>query len=126
MIPVFLASEAVVRTPIYDPKAPKQTVSLTLNSDLYAKAKSFDINASRVAEEALAYAVRVKLTEQVKREVAQDIALANAYIAAHGHFGDSITQWMEQERVGQKGVEQSNAAETVPVPKSLRSKRRRR
>jgi len=123
---VFLTSEAAVRTPIYDLKAPKQTVSLTLNSDLYAKARSFDINASRVAEEALAYAVRVKLTEQVESEVAQDIAATNAYIAAHGHFGDSITEWMEQQRIEQRQVEQSNEAETVLVPKSPRSKRRRR
>ena len=40
----------------YDPKAAKQTVSITLNSDLYAKVKSLGINASKVAEEALAAA----------------------------------------------------------------------
>jgi len=44
-----------MRDPLFEPKAPKQTVSITLNSDLYAKAKSMGINASKVAEEALAY-----------------------------------------------------------------------
>ena len=43
-----------MRKPLFEPKAVKQTVSITLNSDLYAKAKAFDINASRVAEEAIA------------------------------------------------------------------------
>jgi len=41
-----------MRRPRYDSSGPKQTVSLTLNSDLYPKAKSLGINASRVAEQA--------------------------------------------------------------------------
>ncbi len=43
-----------MRKPLHDLKAGKQTVSITLNSDLYAKAKSLGINASKVAEEAIA------------------------------------------------------------------------
>jgi hypothetical protein len=38
----------------YDPDAPKRTVSLTVNSDLYARAKKLGLNASRIAEQALA------------------------------------------------------------------------
>jgi post-segregation antitoxin (ccd killing protein) len=37
-------------------KTAKQTVSITLNSDLYAQAKAL-INTSQVAEEALAYEI---------------------------------------------------------------------
>ncbi len=36
-----------MRKPIFEPNAAKTTVSLTLNSYLYAKAKSSGINASR-------------------------------------------------------------------------------
>ena len=43
--------------PLFDPSAKKRTVSLTLNSDLYAKAKERGINASQVAEAALAEAL---------------------------------------------------------------------
>ena len=68
----------------YDPKAPKQTVSLTLNSDLYAKAKKLGINASQVAEEALDYIVAKRLAEQLKVEIGQDLAAYNAYLAEHG------------------------------------------
>ena len=50
-----------VKTVPYDLKAAKQTVSLTVNSDLYAKAKSFGINASQVAEEALQYELSARL-----------------------------------------------------------------
>lgn len=38
-----------MRNPLFERKAPKQTVSITLNSDLYAKAKSMGINTSKVA-----------------------------------------------------------------------------
>lgn len=43
-----------MRSSLYDLKATKQTVSVTINSDLYAQAKGLAINTSRVAEEALA------------------------------------------------------------------------
>jgi post-segregation antitoxin (ccd killing protein) len=42
------------REPAFLAEAPKQTVSLTINSDLIARIKSLGINASRVAETALA------------------------------------------------------------------------
>jgi post-segregation antitoxin (ccd killing protein) len=37
-------------TPLFDSRARKQTVSLTVNSDLYARTRALGINASRVAE----------------------------------------------------------------------------
>ena len=46
-----------MRNPPYDRLAKKRTVALTLNSDLYAKAKAQGINMSHVAEAALAEAL---------------------------------------------------------------------
>jgi antitoxin CcdA len=68
----------------YDVTAKKQTVSLTLNADLYAKAKSAGVNASQVAEEALAQALARHVAEQVKAEILQDLEAYNAYVAKHG------------------------------------------
>lgn len=79
---------AAVKPPNYDVKAPKQTVSLTLNSDLYAKAKKLGINASQVAEEALDYIVAKRLAEQLRAEIQQDLAAYNAYVAEHGSPAD--------------------------------------
>jgi len=62
-----------VRDPIYNPNAPKQTVSLTLNSDLYAKAKSVGINASKIAEEAIAHAYAALQREVLLAELRQDL-----------------------------------------------------
>jgi len=77
-----------MRSAKYNLKAAKQTVSLTLNSDLYAQAKALDINASQVAEEALAYEVARLRAEKLKAEIREDIEALDAYEAKHGSFVD--------------------------------------
>lgn len=77
-----------MRAPRYNVKASKQTVSLTLNSDLYAQAKALDINTSQVAEEALAYEVSRRIAEKLKTEIREDIEALDAYEAKHGSFVD--------------------------------------
>lgn len=73
-----------MRQNLYDPKARKQTVSLTINADLVAKVKSAGVNASQVAEDALAEALAKRMAEQIREEIRRDIAACNAYIAEHG------------------------------------------
>lgn len=68
----------------YNPKAGKQAVSLTLNADLVAKVKAAGVNASQVAEDALAEALAKRMAEQIREEIRRDIAECNAYIAEHG------------------------------------------
>lgn len=70
----------------YDLKATKQTVSVTLNSDLYAQARRFGINASKVAEAALAQEVARHRAEQLKAEIRQDIEALDNYESEHGSF----------------------------------------
>jgi antitoxin CcdA len=84
-----------MRDPLFDPKAAKQTVSVTLNSDLYAKAKSAGINASRVAEDALAEAYADRRRKALVAEVQQDIAAADKYIEEHGSFADLVRRHYE-------------------------------
>jgi post-segregation antitoxin (ccd killing protein) len=68
----------------FDPKAKKRTVSVTLNGDLYAKAKAEGINASQIAEEALAQALTGRLAAKVRAEIEQDLAAYDAYVDKHG------------------------------------------
>lgn len=68
----------------FDPAARKRTVSLTVNGDLYRRAKSEGINASQVAEDALAQALAEKLAAKVQAEIEQDIAAYDAYIEKYG------------------------------------------
>jgi post-segregation antitoxin (ccd killing protein) len=75
-----------MRRPRYESSAPKQTVSVTLNSDLYAKAKSLGINASRVAEQALADAYAARADELLKAQIAEELQALDAFAEAHGSF----------------------------------------
>ena len=78
-----------VRTTKRRPAA-KQTVSVTLDSELYARAKQFGINASRVAEEALAREVERHQAELLKAEIRRDLEACNAYTEKHGLFADLV------------------------------------
>jgi antitoxin CcdA len=76
----------------YDRKAAKQTVSLTVNSDLYAQARRLGINASQIAEEALAQEVARRNAERLKEEVRRDLKALDAYEAEHGSFAEMVRQ----------------------------------
>jgi post-segregation antitoxin (ccd killing protein) len=79
-----------VRIPAHNLKAAKQTVSLSINSDVYARAKKLRINASQVAEEALIQHVARLEAEQLKAVIRQDLEATNAYVAKHGSFADMV------------------------------------
>jgi antitoxin CcdA len=87
---VFIHAEPRVRDTPYELRAAKQTVSLTLNSDLYAKAKALGINVSQVAEQAVADAYTRLRAETLAREIAADLAAAAAYADQHGAFADHV------------------------------------
>jgi antitoxin CcdA len=77
-----------VREPAFDSSAPRQTVSLTINADLFARIKALGVNASRVAEEALARELERHRAEQLKRDIKCDVDAMNSYVARHGSFAD--------------------------------------
>ena len=81
-----------VRRPPHDVKAAKQTVSLTINSDLYAQAKKLGINTSQVAEEALIQQVARRKAEQLEAAIRQDLEAANSYMTQHGSFAEMVRQ----------------------------------
>jgi antitoxin CcdA len=83
---------ASVREPAYAIDAPKQTVSLTINSDLMARVKAMGINASRVAEEGLAQEVERLRRAEIEAEVRQDLAAIEAYEQKHGNFADHVRE----------------------------------
>jgi post-segregation antitoxin (ccd killing protein) len=81
----------------FDPNAPKQTVSITLNSDLYAKAKSVGINASKVAEQAIADEYAKRRKEALLKELRQDLAAVERYEEQHGSFPELVRAHYERE-----------------------------
>jgi len=81
-----------MRKSLYDRGARKRTVSVSLNSDLYARARSLSINLSKIAEEALAQALARRLAEQAKVEIDRDLEALNAFVEAHGSFADMVRE----------------------------------
>ena len=79
-----------IREPAFRADAPRQTVSLTINSDLFAHVKALGINASRVAEEALAAELEKRRRAEIEAEVKADVAAINAYEREHGSFADHV------------------------------------
>jgi antitoxin CcdA len=86
-----------MRPPKYDVKAPKQTVSITLNSDLYAQAKKLGINTSQVAEEALSYQVYRRRAQLLEAEIRKDIEALDAYEAEHGSFVEMVREHYQSD-----------------------------
>lgn len=79
---------------VYDATARKQTVSVTLNSDLYAKAKEAGVNVSRTVEAALADELERRLKEQIRAEIAQDIKALDEFTAIHGSFAEMTREYL--------------------------------
>ena len=82
-----------MKEPLFDESAARRTVSLTLNSDLYARAKEAGINVSRVAEQALAGAFAEKAREALRAQMAEDIRALDAFAEKYGSFTDEMEAW---------------------------------
>jgi antitoxin CcdA len=80
---------------LFDPRARRKTVSLTINADLLEKAKAAGINASRTAEASLEHALREHHREQLRKEFAQDLRAMEDYVDKHGNPNDD---WREMCR----------------------------
>jgi post-segregation antitoxin (ccd killing protein) len=80
---------------LFDATARKRTVSLTVNGDLYTKAKAAGINVSRVAEEALADALRRRQAEVLQDEIRRDQRALARYVAEHGDPAAELREMFE-------------------------------
>ncbi len=83
------------KPPLYDESAPRKTVSVTLNADLYTRAKDMGIHVSRVAEQALAGAYAEKAREAMQARMAEDLRALDAFAEKYGSFTDDLEKWKE-------------------------------
>ncbi len=86
-----------MRRPPYDTAAPRRTVSLTINADLLAKAKAEGLNASAIAERALAVELTERVRARLREELARDAVAYDAFVAEHGSFPDMVRAHLEAE-----------------------------
>jgi post-segregation antitoxin (ccd killing protein) len=81
-----------IRESAYQRDAPRQTVSLTINSDLFSRVKAAGINASRVAEDALAAELEKVRRADIEAEVRSALSAIDAYEAKHGSFPERMRE----------------------------------
>jgi post-segregation antitoxin (ccd killing protein) len=74
-----------MRTPLYDVNARRKTVSITLNSDLVAKASALGINISRTAEAALIQAFEAIEKERIREEIRVAARIVDELVAKYGN-----------------------------------------
>lgn len=94
-----------IREPAFQVDAPRQTVSLTINSDLFARVKAQGINASRVAEKALAEELERQRRAVILAEIEADVRAAEAYFEKHGHPGEMTREYFENLEKGTNGAD---------------------
>ncbi len=78
---------------VYDTQAPKRPTNVSINSDLLAKAKGFNINLSATLEHALAEQLRAEQRAQWLRENADAIQAYNQFVETNGTFSDSVRKF---------------------------------
>ena len=85
--------------PLFDHKARRKTVSVTLNSDLVARSAAHGINISRVAEVALAAAFEAAEKAAIREELKEDARFVAAYVAEHGYpFPEAMADFVPDQQ----------------------------
>jgi antitoxin CcdA len=74
-----------MRTPLYDVHARRKTVSITLNSDLVAKASALGINISRTAEAAIIQVFEAAEKAKIREEIREAVRITDEFVAKYGY-----------------------------------------
>lgn len=82
---------------VFDRAAPSRTVSLTINSDLVAKAKEAGLNLSQISEAAIAGKLIDYWRERIKAEIAEEMKEYEAFIAEHGSFAEAVREFLAEQ-----------------------------
>ncbi len=96
---VFLRSvyghirESMAPPPHFDPEAPKKPTNVSLNQDLVRVAKAHGLNVSRIAETALAEAVREKARQAWIEDNAEAVERYNDRVRSRGAFSDALRRF---------------------------------
>ncbi len=75
-------------SPSFDAAAPKKPTNVSLNQDLVRAAKAYGLNVSRIAEAALAEAVRARARQDWLAHNAEALDAYNEKIGRRGVFSD--------------------------------------
>ena len=74
--------------PAFDRATPKKPTNVSLNQDLVRAAKDYGLNVSRIAEAALAEAVRARAGQEWLEQNAEALDAYNENLGVRGPFSD--------------------------------------
>jgi antitoxin CcdA len=80
-------------TPDFDAAAPKKPTNVSLNQDLVRAAKAYGLNVSRIAEAALAEAVRARARQDWLANNAEALDAYNESVGKRGPFSDGLRRF---------------------------------
>ncbi len=93
-----------MRRPLYDTSARRRTVSVTLNSDLVAKAQARGITISKVAEAALVAAFEAAEREAILAEMQEAARFTDELVREFGRpFAESRKRFMPDDETDETG-----------------------
>ena len=75
---------------LFDPKAPKKAVNLSINSDLLRQARELGLNLSQALEAGIGEAVRQKRAAQWAEENREAIEARRRWVAQNGLWSDGL------------------------------------
>lgn len=82
-----------MQTDFFDPKAPKKSTNLSINSDLLRQAKESNINLSQELELRLAELLREEKCRKWQEDNQEAIDDYNRRMEAHGSFSDGARRF---------------------------------
>ena len=85
-----------MRHATHDLTAPRRTVSVTINSDLMARAKAAKINVSAVSEAAVAAALAAKERDELREALRVEAAMIDRHVEQYGSFADAVQAWRDE------------------------------
>lgn len=79
-----------MREALYDPNAAKATVDVRINADLHARAAAKGLDASSIAERALAQELERIAQEELRAQLRAEVDAYDAFVEEHGSFADLV------------------------------------
>jgi antitoxin CcdA len=86
-----------MRMTLYDTKAAKRRVNVTLNGDLVAQAREAGLNLSALAQAAVAAALDRLARAKLAADISQACRVHEVYLAEYGSLGEAVREELDAE-----------------------------
>ncbi len=88
-----------MRTELYDRRATKRAVNLSLNSDLVSRARAVGLNISALSERAIRDALAMTMRAKFDAEIAQALVEHEQYLEGYGSLAEAVRAMQADELI---------------------------